>query len=184
MAGFLGFCVQSTPLVSGEHAILPYKGYIAGCTPQEQWDNIPFAGKLQIFCLIGMLESYGEGASYLSTAGNEELQEGYTHYLKGGKPGFYPSIKGKAFGQIQFDLYDPLGWFPAKSEEKKAAGLISELNNGRLAMIGLLSLLSESSTPGSVPLLSGIEGFPKYSGEVMAPFSADIASLPAYTYFH
>ena len=36
---------------------------VAGCTPQEQWDNIPLYGKLQIFVLVGMLESYGEGAS-------------------------------------------------------------------------------------------------------------------------
>ena len=63
MAGFLGFIAQCTPLVSGEHKFLPYRGYVAGCTPQEQWDNIPLYGKLQIFVLVGMLESYGEGAS-------------------------------------------------------------------------------------------------------------------------
>merc|ERR1711924_277288 len=59
MAAFLGFTAQCTPLVSGEHNILPYHGYVAGCTPQEQWDNIPLYGKLQILVLIGMLESYG-----------------------------------------------------------------------------------------------------------------------------
>ena len=35
MAGFLGYLAGSTPLVSGEHLIQPYKGYVAGCTPQE-----------------------------------------------------------------------------------------------------------------------------------------------------
>ena len=40
MAGFLGFFVQSPgnfigDIVSGDHAILPYRGYVAGCTPQE-----------------------------------------------------------------------------------------------------------------------------------------------------
>ena len=54
MAGFLGFIAGCTPLVSGEHAVLPYRGYVAGVTPQEQWDNIPQAGKLQIFALVGM----------------------------------------------------------------------------------------------------------------------------------
>ena len=44
---------------------------VAGCTPQEQWDNIPLYGKLQIFVLVGMLESYGEGASQ---------PDGYVHY--------------------------------------------------------------------------------------------------------
>ena len=72
MAGFLGFIAQCTPLVSGEHAAAPYRGYVAGVTPQEQWDNIPQAGKLQIIAFVGMLESYGEGASQ---------PDGYVHYM-------------------------------------------------------------------------------------------------------
>ena len=74
MAAFLGFIAQSTALVSGEHTFAPYRGYVAGCTPQEQWDNIPLYGKLQIFVLVGMLESYGEGASQ---------PDGYVHYMRG-----------------------------------------------------------------------------------------------------
>ena len=87
MAAFLGFIAQCTPLVSGEHKFLPYRGYVAGCTPQEQWDNIPLYGKLQIFVLVGMLESYGEGASQ---------PDGYVHYMRGGKPGFYPEVRDAA----------------------------------------------------------------------------------------
>jgi len=62
MAGFLGFCAQCTDLVKGPHKVLPYRGYVEDVSPQEQWDNIPLIGKLQIITLIGMLESYGEGA--------------------------------------------------------------------------------------------------------------------------
>ena len=145
MAGFLGFLAQSTPIVSGEHAILPYRGYVAGCTPQEQWANIPLIGKLQILTLVGMLESYGEGAGD---------PEGYVHYTQGGKPGFYPSIKGKggfAGGTLVFDLYKPFDIFPEQSEAEKAKGLFAEINNGRLAMIGLFSVLAESAVPGSNP---------------------------------
>ena len=145
MAGFLGFIAQCTPLVSGEHAAAPYRGYVAGVTPQEQWDNIPQAGKLQIIAFVGMLESYGEGA------GNPE---GYVHYTQGGKPGFYPSIKGKggfAGGTLIFDLYKPFDIFPEQSEAEKAKGLFAEINNGRLAMIGLFSVLAESAVPGSNP---------------------------------
>ena len=87
MAGFLGFIAQCTPLVSGEHKFLPYRDYVAGVTPQEQWDNIPLYGKLQIFVLVGMLESYGEGASQ---------PDGYVHYMRGGKPGFYPEVRDSA----------------------------------------------------------------------------------------
>ena len=164
MAGFLGFIAQCTPLVSGEHAAAPYRGYVAGVTPQEQWDNIPQAGKLQIIAFVGMLESYGEGA------GNPD---GYTHYTKGGLPGFYPSIKGKGGGQITFDLYKPFPIFPEQSEAQKERGRRVEVNNGRAAMLGLMSLLSASAVPGSVPALSGIEGFPQYSGNVMIPFEGD-----------
>ena len=164
MAGFLGFIAQCTPLVSGEHAAAPYRGYVAGVTPQEQWDNIPQAGKLQIIAFVGMLESYGEGA------GNPD---GYTHYTKGGLPGFYPSIKGKGAGQITFDLYKPFPIFPEQSEAQKERGRRVEVNNGRAAMLGLMSLLSASAVPGSVPALSGIEGFPQYSGNVMIPFEGD-----------
>ena len=167
MAGFLGFIAGCTPLVSGEHAVLPYRGYVAGVTPQEQWDNIPLLAKLQIFIAIGMLESYGEGAG---------SPEGYVHYTKGGQPGYYPDIKGRVAGQIQLNLYDPFQFgFRSASPEAKARGLKAELLNGRAAMMGLFGLLSESSVPGSVPFLSKIEGFPHYSGNVMIPFEHDFS---------
>ena len=167
MAGFLGFIAQCTPLVNGEHAAAPYRGYVAGVTPQEQWDNIPQAGKLQIFALVGMLESYGEGAGF---------PEGYVHYAKGGMPGYYPPIGGTAgFGQVTFDLYKPFPIFPEQTDAEKERGRRVEINNGRLAMLGLFSLLSESAVPGSVPALDGFADFPKYAGNVMIPFSNDFS---------
>merc|ERR1719460_3226893 len=169
MAAVLGFIAQCTPLVSGEHSVAPYRGYVAGCTPQEQWDNIPLLGKLQIVVLIGMLESYGEGAGD---------PEGYVHYTKGGKPGYYPPIKGRVAGQIGLNLWDPFG-FPGGpknlSEESKARRLQAELQNGRLAMIGIMGFLAASSVPGSVPFLASIPGSPQYSGNVMVPFSNDFS---------
>merc|ERR1712072_991087 len=137
MAGFLGFFVQSPgnfigDIVSVDHAILPYRCYVAGCTPQEQWANIPMIGKLQILTAVGMLESYGEGAGF---------PESYTHYTKGGQ-----------FKQILLDLYDPLGFgFRDMSAADKKKGLFAEINNGRMAMIGLFSVLAESAVPGSNP---------------------------------
>jgi len=171
MAAVLGFIAQCTPTVSGEHTIAPYRGYIAGCTPQEQWDNIPLVGKLQILTLVGMLESYGEGAG---------SPEGYVHYTKGGKPGYYPPIKGRGSpwgGQILFNLWDPFGISKVQklSEESKARRLQVELQNGRLAMIGIMGFLAASSVPGSVPFLANIEGYPQYAGNVMVPFSNDFS---------
>ena len=156
MAAFLGYLAQSTATVSGPHKILPFKGYEAGLTPPEQWDAIPLYGKLQIVTLIGMLESYGEILD--------------PHYTKGGLPGYFPPIKGKR-PELIFNLYDPFGFFENDTAEEKARGRQSEINNGRLAMFGILSVLSEASTPGSVPALKGL--IPAYEGSVMAPFAAD-----------
>mmetsp|Transcript_5583 Transcript_5583/g.16936 ORF Transcript_5583/g.16936 Transcript_5583/m.16936 type:complete len:253 (-) Transcript_5583:106-864(-) len=163
MAAFLGFIAGCTPLVSGEHAVAPYRGYVAGGTPFEQWDNMPLLAKAQIFIAVGMLESYGEGA------GNPD---GYTHYTKGGLPGYYPPIKGKR-PELIFNLYDPFNFFEGDSAEKKARGRLTEVNNGRLAMLGIFSIISEATVPGSVPALKDM--IPPYDGNVMIPFSGDFS---------
>jgi hypothetical protein len=102
--------------------------------------------------------------------------------MRGGKPGFFPPFKGSAKGvlgdaegrpllphPVPLNLYDPFGFNKNKSDEWKSKKLQIEINNGRLAMIGLMSLLSEGAVPGSVPALKGL--IPA-SGEinVMSPF--------------
>merc|ERR1712159_773036 len=84
------------------HAKLPYSGYEPGLTPPEQWDAIPLAGKIQIFGIIGMLESYGEILPQ--------------HYCNGGLPGYYPPIKGNRF-ELIFNLYDPFNWFDENKDK-------------------------------------------------------------------
>jgi len=49
------------------------------------------------------------------------------------------------------------------------------INNGRLAMLGLMSLIAEARVPGAVPLLEG--RIKPYSGEVMGPFSTNDSDL-------
>ena len=70
------------------------------------------------------------------------------------------------------NLYDPFGWNKNRSEEDKANGLVKEINNGRLAMLGIFGFLSEQSVAGSVPALSGIVS--PYDGNVMAPLAKSI----------
>ena len=95
MAAFLGYCVQCLGVVKGEHTFLPYRGYVADVTPQEQWDNIPVIGKVQMLTFIGMLESYGE------------IPGDVPHYTApGGLAGYYPPVKGSR-PEILFDLYKP-----------------------------------------------------------------------------
>ena len=62
---------------------------------------------------------------------------------------------------------------PQTQAEQKERGLKCEILNGRAAMVGIMGMLSASTVPGSVPFLSGIEGFPQYAGNVMVPFSND-----------
>ena len=50
----------------------------------------------------------------------------------------------------------------------------AERFNGRAAMLGLFAVLSESKGL-IVPPLDYIEGFPKYDGNVMIPFSGDFS---------
>jgi hypothetical protein len=79
--------------------------------------------------------------------------------MRGGKPGVYPSFKEEPFPAphpVPFALFDPFGLQKGKSDEWKATRLRIELNNGRLAMIGIMSFLSEAAIPGSVPALKGL----------------------------
>jgi len=167
MAAFLGYCVQA----NGFHlpgylttSGIKYADISAAGAPLEQWDALPTLAKLQILGAISFLEVAGE-ASYLTEA------QGEKHYMLGGKPGFYPSIKNMGVPHpVPFNLYDPFGFSNNASPEKKAKGLVTEINNGRLAMLGIMAFVAEAKVPGAVPLLAG--KVPPYAGEVMAPFAA------------
>ena len=54
--------------------------------------------------------------------------------------------------QVGINLFDPFNWFDEGKD--KARGRQVEINNGRLAMLGIFSLLSESAAPGAVPPLT------------------------------
>lgn len=159
-AAFVGYCVQS-------NFVFPWSLTLGGMphpstdlSPPEQWDALPLASKLQIVAFVGFLEFYSE----LNGLGEN-------HYTKGGKVGKYPEFKGTIPHDVPFNLYDPFGLSKNKSAESKARGLLCEVNNGRLAMLGIFGFLCEQTLPGSVPLLTGV--VKPYAGEVMAPFSAD-----------
>merc|ERR1711956_193906 len=102
---------------------------------------------------------------------SEILQmNGEKHYVRGGKPGYYPPFEGifKAGlwpHPLPYSLYDPAGISKKRTPEAKERGLLVEINNGRLAMIGIFGFLAESKIPGSVPALSGL--IKPYAGEYM-----------------
>ena len=96
------------------------------------------------------------------------------HYTKGRKPGQYPSF-GKFRDSVHpvLDLYDPFGFNKKMSEETKERRLIAEINNGRLAQLGIFGFLAADKVPGSVPLLTGI--VKGYSGNPMIPFEGQFS---------
>merc|ERR1712125_73964 len=89
MAAFVGFIVQSNGIhfpwdltTSGiSHADIAAAG-----GPAAQWDALPTASKLQIFGAIALMELWSENSYVLE-------QDGQTHYMRGGKPGYFPSLK-------------------------------------------------------------------------------------------
>jgi len=159
MAAFVGYCVQSNFVFPWALTTSGMPHPSTALSPPEQWDALPFASKIQIILFVGFLEWYSE------LYGNGE-----PHYTKGGQPGKYPTFENVPH-PVPLNLYDPFGLCKKRSAEAKARGLIAEINNGRLAMLGIFGFLCEQTIPGSVPVLTGI--VKPYAGEVMAPFSAD-----------
>ena len=92
--------------------------------------------------------------------------DGEAHYMRGGKPGYFPTF-AQLPHPVPFNLFDPFGFSKNASPEKKAKGLLAEVNNGRLAMIGLFGFLAEASVPGSVPGLTGLVR--SFDGNIMSP---------------
>jgi hypothetical protein len=167
MAAFVGFCVQAQGIhfpwdltLSG----VSFGDISAAGSPLEQWDALPTTSKLSLFLSLGFLEWWGENAYALDKSGEK-------HYMRGGKPGFYPSFnKGGIPHPVPLELFDPFGLSKNASPEKKEKGLLAEINNGRLAMLGIMAFVSEAKVPGSVPALKGL--IPQYAGNPMGPFTA------------
>mmetsp|Transcript_32935 Transcript_32935/g.54412 ORF Transcript_32935/g.54412 Transcript_32935/m.54412 type:complete len:248 (-) Transcript_32935:289-1032(-) len=159
MAAFVGYCVQANGL---KFPWAPFDA-ITATSPPDQWDALPYAAKMQIVLGVGFLEWW-----------SEIRVDGTQHYMKGGKPGYFPPFSGapdKLPHPIGLDLWDPFKFTKGLTAEEKSKKLIVEVNNGRLAMLGIMAFLAEAKVPGSVPALSGIVS--PYSGEVMAPFFGD-----------
>merc|ERR1719247_2528712 len=137
--------------------------------PSDQWDALPSPAKVQIIGAIGFLELVGESSVFLE-------MDGQQHYVRGGKPGYYPKLKGKMPHPVPCNLWDPFGFASKQTPEQKEQSLLAEINNGRLAMLGIMGMVSASKGL-IVPGLDSL-AIPKYAGEPMAAFASGDAALP------
>eukprot|EP00560_Eucampia_antarctica_P009101 CAMPEP_0197826922 /NCGR_PEP_ID=MMETSP1437-20131217/3801_1 /TAXON_ID=49252 ORGANISM="Eucampia antarctica, Strain CCMP1452" /NCGR_SAMPLE_ID=MMETSP1437 /ASSEMBLY_ACC=CAM_ASM_001096 /LENGTH=205 /DNA_ID=CAMNT_0043427569 /DNA_START=51 /DNA_END=668 /DNA_ORIENTATION=+ len=92
--------------------------------PLDAWAAVPAEGQSQIIATILLAEIITEGKE--------------THYTKGGE---LPTI---VFPPIDFSKVD---------DETLTLKRSRELNNGRLAMIAIMSFVAEANIPGAVPAL-------------------------------
>jgi len=175
MAAFVGFEVQRNGIcfpwkLQGLSAPdLTFADISAAGGPADQWDALPSSAKLQILGAVAFLEMWGESSVALE-------MDGQQHYVRGGKPGYYPSLKGRIPHPVPLNLWDPFGFTKKMTPEKKEKALLAEVNNGRLAMLGIFGLISASKGL-IVPGLDSLD-IPKYAGEPMAAFSSVNADLP------
>ena len=74
--------------------------------------------------------------------------DGEAHYVRGGKPGYFPKLSRNddaAFPHpVPLNLWDPFGFTSKMSPERKEKALLAEINNGRLAQIGIIGMISAS----------------------------------------
>jgi len=180
MAAFVGYCVQSNGIhfpwnIQGWQGtpVVSFADIAAAGGPADQWDALSTPAKLQILGVIGFLEMWSETSVVLKADGQE-------HYVRGGKPGYFPKLSRSdemAFPHpVPLNLWDPFGFTSKMTPERKEKALLAEVNNGRLAMIGIFGMISASKGL-QVPVLDGL-GIKPYAGEIMAPFSATNADLP------
>lgn len=158
MAAFVGYCVQSQGIRwPFDMELGGVKFPASDLSPEAQWDAVSVNAKWQIFGFIALLEVLGENSC-------GDLVKS-PHYMRGGQPGKYPDF------EVFPNLYDPFGLFKKMSPELKAKRLNIEVNNGRLAMIGIFGFMAADAVPGSVPSLNNIAQ--PYDGDIMAPFAAN-----------
>ena len=115
--------------------------------PLDAWAQVPYDGKVQMLVAIGLAEFHSEFSDF-----------GKKHYTAGGPfPGNQLEFKGDnrwtdVWGGKVIDTTS------AKTDKQFLNQQNAELNNGRLAMIGIMGFSAAATVPGSIPLLADMPG--------------------------
>jgi len=161
MFAFVGYIAHANGIKFPWAMQMDGSGFPTETNPPALWDAVSDSAKFQIFAVILFLEAWSEIPSDV-----------HKHYMAGGRPGDFPDFtSGGETGiphPVPFNFFDPFQLSSKRSAEAKERGLVVEINNGRLAMIGIMGFVAANSVEGSVPLLSGV--VQHYDGQVMAPF--------------
>jgi len=168
MFAFVGYCAHANGFKFPWAMQMDGTPFPSETNPPALWDAISDSAKWQILSVIAFLEFWSE----LSTSDHK-------HYMDGGKPGDFPDFTSGPEGiphPVPFNFYDPFKFSAKRPAEDKERGLLVEINNGRLAMLGIFGFVSEAKVEGSVPVLKGI--IQHYDGEIMAPFNENVLGMP------
>ncbi|EGB12138.1 chlorophyll A-B binding protein [Aureococcus anophagefferens] len=145
MAAFVGFLVNYQGYTFPANLDMSGNKFASLGTgnPLLAWDNLSEKGKWSILGFVGLLEVLGEAEK--------------PHYTKGGKSGSHELV-----------WYFGSKYISGKSPEDRLRSRNAEINNGRLGMLGIMSLIAASTVPGSVPFFTS--DLAQYTGDVWAPF--------------
>ena len=101
MFAFVGYCVQANgwyfpwKLTGGG---VTYEQISQAGSPADQWDALPIEAKYQIVAAIGLFEFLGEYSAIHEANGEK-------HYVRGGKPGYYPPFEVRACKGLRPSLW-------------------------------------------------------------------------------
>ena len=150
MFAFVGYLVQANGIhfpfnlqqpwvLNPDIPTISYADISAAGGPADQWDALPTAAKVQIFGMIGFLEWWSE------TSRSPSSWTARRTTCAAASRATSPSSRARrsAFPHpVPLNLWDPFG-FTSKMLARAARRrrLLAEINNGRLAQIGIIGMI-------------------------------------------
>ena len=173
MAASVGFLVQESGLhFGGLLSKTPEISFesLSGMGALDAWAAVPIAGKAQIMMAAGLIEAFAEAKKPVRRRAHTASATRWVGIRVGGRlPGRccatpHPPHPPSAPTLRTHPAPTPARLSPSQHymkagmpqfEGKRARGRMSELKNGRLAMIAVASYYAGVVIPGSVPMLPG-----------------------------